>query len=183
MLSNSHMRRFLLLILLWAGLPPAVAEFPANLGAVESPNPNFQEREWVEEKVSPPAYPKDADLMEFHVSERSQNKFLIDASTLSVGADGVVHYVMVVKTSGGATNITFEGMRCKTTEYKLYATGRADGTWALSRNDSWRPIKEKDINRQHAALFRDLFCPFGIPISSAEDGRSALRLGKHPRAL
>jgi hypothetical protein len=178
------MRRLMVVLALCgAGVPPAVAELPANLGTVETFNPNFQEKEWVEEKVSPPAYPKDADLIEFHVSERTQNKFLIDASTLGVGADGVVHYVMVIKTSGGATNVTFEGMRCKTTEYKLYATGRADGTWARSRTDSWRPIREKDVNRQHAALFQELFCPFGIPISSADDGRAALRLGKHPRAL
>jgi hypothetical protein len=93
--------------------------------------------------------------------------------------------VLVVKTSGGATNVSFEGMRCKELTWKHYATGGSDGTWTKSRatRAEWRPIENKPVNRHHAAISRDLFCPIGSPIQTAEEGRNALRLGKHPKSI
>ncbi len=88
---------------------------------------------------------------------------------------------MVVKTAGGATNISYEGIRCATSETRLYATG-INGAWVNARNSSWKPIENKPINRQHAALSRDYFCPSYLPIRTAEEGRDALRRGKHPNA-
>lgn len=158
------------------------AEVARDIGFHEPVRSNFTESEWVESKVAPPALPRDADLVEFHVGANTANRFYLDGSTLSVGGDGIVRYVLVVRTAGGATNTTFEGVRCDTGEYKLYASGRADGTWARSRTDAWRPIENKLANRHHAALNRDLFCPAGARIGSADEGRDALMRGKHPRA-
>jgi hypothetical protein len=144
---------------------------------------NFEDpdaQKWVEEEVEPPAFPQEANLREFYVSELTTNKFYIDASTLSVGKDGVVRYVLVVRTSGGATNITFEGVRCSSRELRIYASGRRDGVWAKARLSEWRPIENKLKNRHHAELSRNLFCPNGTPMRSAAEGREALRLGKHP---
>jgi hypothetical protein len=87
-----------------------------------------------------------------------------------------------VKTSGGATNVSREGMHCDTREYRLYANGRSDGTWAKTRTDAWRPIENKPVNRHHAALSKEYFCPNGGPILTAEKGREALRLGGNPHA-
>ncbi|MDP2792999.1 MAG: CNP1-like family protein [Sulfurisoma sp.] len=135
-----------------------------------------------EGEVTLPAFPRDADLLEFYVSAATANRFFIDAKSLSAGSDGVVRYVLVVTTSGGATNVTFEGIRCGAREYKLHATGRADRAWSMARNPAWRPIENKAMNRHHAALSRDYFCPLGNPIASADEGRDALRRGKHPQA-
>jgi hypothetical protein len=88
---------------------------------------------------------------------------------------------VVVKTAGGATNISFEGIRCGTLESRLYATG-ANGKWVKARNSAWQPIENKSINRHHAALSRDYFCPSRVQIFTAEEGRDALRRGKHPNA-
>ena len=129
-----------------------------------------------------PAFPADVDLLEFYVSAATANRFLIDAKSLSVGDDGVVRYTLVVLTAGGATNVTYEGMRCSTREVKLYAAGRADRTWSAVRVPAWRPIENKPVNRHHAALSRDYFCPLDNPIQGAEEGRDALRRGKHPTA-
>ena len=135
-----------------------------------------------QQEVEPPAFPKQEDLREFYVSAVATNTYLIDASTLAVGADRMVRYVLVVKTSGGATNISFEGINCKDQRWKHYATGRSDGTWTKSRATriEWSPIENKPVNRHHAALSRDFFCPTGNPINTADEGRNALRLGKHP---
>lgn len=160
----------------------ARADIAKDLGVHQAVGRDVDAPEWVEEQATPPAFPKDANLVEFYVSAGTANRFFIDASTLSVGKDGIVRYTLVVKTSGGATNTSYEGIRCKTGEYRLYASGRADGTWAPARIADWRLIENKPVNRHHAALNRDLFCPLATPIDSADDGRAALRSGKHPRA-
>lgn len=143
-----------------------------------------EEKPWQELEIEPPAFPKQENLVEFYVSPVATNKYFIDASTLVAGSDGVVRYVLVVKTSGGATNISFEGMHCKERRWKHYATGRSDNSWAKSHavRIEWRPIENKPVNRHHAALSRDLFCPMGNPIFTADEGRNALRLGKHPNS-
>jgi len=144
-----------------------------------------EEKVWKEEEVEPPTFPKQENLVEIYVSAVATNKYFIDASTLNVGTDGIVRYVLVVKTSGGATNVSFEGMRCKELTWKHYATGGSDGTWTKSRaiRTEWRPIENKPVNRHHAAISRDLFCPIGNAIQSPEEGRNALRLGKHPKSI
>lgn len=137
---------------------------------------------WEEEVLQLPAFPQEATLREFYVSATTTHKYYIDTATLSVGKDGVVRYALVVRTGGGATNISFEGMRCETREFRIYATGNRDGSWAPARRSEWRPVENKPTNRYHAALARDYFCPVGTAIHSADEGREALRLGKHPHA-
>jgi len=160
--------------------------------SAQTPNPSGyntndeEEALWQEQReVEPPAFPRQENLREFYVSPVATNKYLIDASTLAVGSDGVVRYVLVVQTSGGATNISFEGMHCKERSWKHYATGRSDGAWTKSRATrlEWRPIENKPVNRHHAALSRDFFCPLGNAINTADEGRNALRLGKHPNSM
>ena len=148
-------------------------------------NDSEEEAPRQELEVEPPAFPKQEDLREFYVSAATTNKYFIDASTLTVGTDGVVRYVLVVLTAGGATNVSFEGMRCKDLGWKHYATGQSDSTWTKSRasRNEWRPVENKSVNRHHAALSRDYFCPMGNAIRTADEGRNALRLGKHPNAL
>lgn len=136
--------------------------------------------QWAEAEIELPAFPQEANLREFYVSEMTAHKFAVDATTLSVGKDGVVRYVLVVRTSGGAVNTSFEGIRCESGELKIYASGRQDGQWARARRSEWRRIENKPVNRHHAALARELFCPNGIPIRTPAEGREALRLGKHP---
>lgn len=144
-------------------------------------NTNYAEPEQVGElALKLPAYPKDSNLIEFYAGPRASNHFFIDKDSLSAGKDGIVRYTLVIKTSGGATNISYEGIRCADQEFKIYATGNADGTWAINRMSDWRPIENKQINGYHAALNHNFFCPLYNPIHSAEEGLDALRRGKHP---
>ena len=153
-----------------------------------SPTPRFHHYEgddspWKEIDTELPVFPADESLVEIYVSQVATNKFFIDASTLNVGTDGVVRYALVVRTSGGAQNITYEGIRCKESLWKLYATGHRDGTWSRARISEWRSIENKPVNRHHAALWREFFCPMGGHILSADEGRNALRLGRHPSVI
>lgn len=173
--------RFLLLPLIGLLAFSALAQYDTSGRPTRHYNNNFEEEApWKEAETELPAFPQDANLLEIYVSAVATNKYLVDASTLAVGSDGVVRYALVVRTAGGAQNISYEGIHCKERKWKTYATGHRDGTWSKSRISEWRPIENKPVNRHHAALSRDYFCPNGIVIVTADEGRNALRLGKHP---
>ena len=117
------------------------------------------DKDWQEEAEVPfPPAPKEADLHRFYVSATTPNAFFIDMATLSVGQDGVVRFVMVVRSPRGASNITFEGIRCASSQRRLYAIGQADGTWVASRNTAWEGISFNTYNRAQAALAKEYFC-------------------------
>jgi len=180
----------LLTLILLAGFSASVgAQFGSFGSSFERTRPNQigdeEEQRWQELETELPRFPRMDGLVEFYVSAVATNAYLIDPETLSVGADGVVRYVLVVRTRGGSTNVSLEGIHCKQQQWKHYAAGHVgDGTWTRARagRSDWRPIENKPVNRHHAALSRDLFCPMGSPIASADEGRNALRAGRHPNA-
>lgn len=173
-----------LALALSCALHPASADAPRieGLGAHRL-NENAPEQEaWKESETVLPEFPREAGLIEFYVSAAASNRFFVDGTTLSVGPDRVVRYALVVRTAGGAVNTSFEGIRCDTRERRLYATGRADGTWVKARVSEWQPIENKTVNRHYAALSREFFCPRGNNIGDPDEGRQALRRGGHPNA-
>ncbi len=165
--------RLLLCCLGWAGALSAWAV-----------QPDFEEeyefKQWKEVEVQLPMPPKGGDLISFYVSPATDNQFFVDTKSLSVGKDGVVRYTLVVRTGGGADNISFEGMRCETRERRLYAFGRSDGTWSKSRSNTWERVENSVRNRHHAALFFEYFCPGGTLVFTADEALDALRRGGHP---
>lgn len=177
------MKRFFFAVL-WLSLGPAVAVETLKEAPGYNPrNDNFEEEIWQEQRdIEPPAFPADDVLVEIYVSPVATNKYFIDSATLAPGKDNVVRYVLVVKTSGGATNVSFEGIHCAERKWKHYATGRYDKTWSKTQvaRQEWRQIENKPLNPVHAILSRTLFCPMGLAIGTADEGRNALRLGKHP---
>lgn len=135
---------------------------------------------WKEAQVQLPPFPKPENLLPIYVSAATQNEFFVDGTSIAVGADGVVRYVLVIRTSGGAMNTSYEGMRCETLERRIYASGRLDGSWSQARNGQWKRIRDEVANRYHAALFQDYFCPEGVIVRNVEEARDALRRGRHP---
>lgn len=126
-----------------------------------------------------PAYPRRADLLPFFVSSASRFEFFVDGTSLAPGKDGVVRYVLVARSAEGAESVTFEGIRCSTSEYRIYATGLDDGRWAR-RAGPWRPIEPRSVQRWHNALRGEYFCPQGNPIRSAAEGVDALKRSGQP---
>lgn len=144
---------------------------------------DYESKKWQEVEVQLPAAPRQENLLPFYVSAATSNRFFIDGSTLSVGSDGVVRYVLVVMSAEGGRNVTFEGMRCEARERRIYASGRLDGTWAKTRKNEWVRIQEAYANRHHAALFLDYFCPVGVIVRNADEARAALARGGHRDTL
>lgn len=135
-----------------------------------------EEKRWSEAQTTLPAYPREEGLIEFDVGAATRNRYFIDGSTLSVGTDGVVRYAILIRAAGGATNVSYEGIRCETRERKLYAVGRADGSWTSSPAQSWQPIRPGSYQ---AVLAKEYFCPNKVAIQKAEEGIDALRRGGH----
>ncbi len=128
-----------------------------------SPDPHWQELE-----IEMPPPPEEASLREFQVVAASTNRFFIDESSLSVGEDGVVRYVLVVRAAGGAESVVFEGVRCATAERRIYAMGRADGEWAPARSSDWRRLGGAGYNQASAVLAQDYFCDGRTPPRSRD---------------
>jgi len=123
-------------------------------------------------------YPAPAGLVEFAVDDPGGFRYFVDRRTLSVGKDGIVRYVLVAR-SAGAQNVSFEAFRCATAEHRVYALGRADGSWAQS-NGAWHPVAA--AQPRQITLFREFLCPQKEPVASAQEAVSALERGVRPES-
>lgn len=137
---------------------------------------------WSEVQAQLPDYPKAENYLPLKVSATTPFDFFVDAKSVSVGKDGVVRYSLIAKSSGGALNVSFEGMRCSQRQYRIYAFGRSDKTWSEARGSGWQAIPDDTRNAQRAVLYSNFFCPAGSTIATPEEGLQALRNGGHPRA-
>ena len=140
-----------------------------------------ERRGWKEGEYKLPSQPKSQDLLEFYVSATTEFRFFVDTQSLSVGKDGVVRYTLLARSPSGAESITYEGIRCAAGSVRVYAFGRAGGSWS-ERDSDWRPIEARTTQRWHNALWREYFCPMKVPIFDVAEGIDALRRGGHPNA-
>ena len=142
---------------------------------------DFEEKPWEEVAVQLPPFPEEEDLLPFSVGAVRDTKYLIDAKSLSVGADGVIRYTLVVISSEGARNVSFEGMRCATAERRFYAFGRADKAWSKARTNQWGKIRGTS-NNHHVELYSNFFCSAGmLTAENPDDARRVLRNGGNVR--
>lgn len=121
-----------------------------------------------ESPVVLPAAAQKNNLLPFYVSPTTTMNFAVDAKSVSVTDEGIVRFVLVITSPSGATNISYEGIRCSTGEKKLYASGQLNGDWSLARRDVWETIIDRGPNRYHAALAKDYFCEIEMVAGKAE---------------
>lgn len=152
--SGSKPAIFLATILL-AG--SAMAQSPSFLGEEEI----GKVKQWEEVALQLPAAPETDALLPFVITPKTSQSFFIDPKSLTLGTDGVIRYTLVAQSRAGASSISYEGIRCTTFEKKLYAFGRADGSWSRAKQDEWQPIFKNGANRQHVTLVQDYFCSDG----------------------
>ena len=125
---------------------PAAAFSQHAVAADDGIEDGSEVRKWQEAAVEFPAFPRQEDLLAFYVSAATDNRFFVDGSTLSIGGDGVVRYVLVIEAAGGARNVSFEGMRCQpesgasTPRVAWTGLGRDRATTSGRRFHRWRQI-------------------------------------------
>jgi len=140
-----------------------------------------EKHNWRDSEVLLPKFPRTEDLIEFAVSSAGTFRFFLDRASLSVSSDGVIRYTLLARSPSDVDNVSYEGIRCATGEYRVYAIGHRDGAWSR-RERPWQRIEPKSVKRWHHALQREYFCPQALPITSAAEGVDALRRGRHPKA-
>ncbi len=117
-----------------------------------------EEKPWVEREVTLPPVPRLQNMIRFDPGLRNSNRYYIDPQSISVADDGVVRYTMLIQGAGGAENVSYEGIRCRTLEHKFYAFGRKDGTWNSVAQSAWRQVDNRTASVQ-LTLWSDYFCP------------------------
>lgn len=166
-------------LLLVASLALAASSIPGSQDKWHQWDIDFDEdkKAWKEIEARMPPAPRPEDLAPFEASGASPHRFFIDTRSLSIGEDGVVRYTLVVKTAGGATNTTFEGMHCELRQQKYYAVGQPNGSWARARNPQWRRIEQRDLNNHHRVLYADFLCDGKTPVASVREMVQTLKYG------
>jgi len=139
------------------------------------------ELEFKELDVAPPAFPQDKDLIEFTINGRTQNRYFVDGSTLSVDPDKIIRFVLEVRTPTGVRNVTFSGVRCETLEWKDYAFASPERSWRTDAEADWRFVENKNLNNYKRSLVDEFLCLSGVRKSSIRgSAKTIVRLLKDP---
>lgn len=134
-----------------------------------------------EPEVQLPPVPKEQGLLPFDVYPRQALEYFVDPASISLPGEGIVRFTVVAR-SGAAANVSYEGFRCVTREYKVYARANRDGAWIPAKEAGWDVISDRTTPMFRRELYWNFFCPGKHAISSTREGVDALRLGRHPNA-
>ncbi|HMU63337.1 MAG: CNP1-like family protein [Nitrosomonas sp.] len=140
-------------------------------------------KNWVEIQAQLPNYPETENLLEFDAGPANDMRHYVDAQSIAIGEDGVIRFTLISKSSEGAENVSFEGIRCRTRERKRYAVGRLNKTWAHSRQPEWQLLNNVGQNHALRELAKFYFCPQDIMVGSQQEAIQALKAGIHPRVV
>lgn len=113
---------------------------------------------WKEAVAPPPASFSTDQLQTFDVTQGTSLTYGIDPNTLSVDADRVVRYVLVAKSSSGALNVLYQGIRCETAEVKTYGRWDNQTRWNTSTKDTWQELSFRGPSRPAMMLARSGVC-------------------------
>jgi hypothetical protein len=118
--------------------------------------------DWREDAAPPPpAYTTDASrLIAIDMPSGTSVKVAIDPTTIAINhTTGVVRYVVVAR-GVSAVNASYEGIRCTTGEYKIYARQTEGQPWAPVSEPQWKPMFGQTgiVTSYPARLARDGLC-------------------------
>lgn len=116
--------------------------------------------DWAEDEVPPPPAYSLKRLIDIEMPHTSSIRMGIDPGTLNVNVDtGIVRYVVVAQGSS-AVNASYEGIRCATGEYRVYARQVLGGAWSASSDTTWKPMRgQAGVQVRHPfQLARDGLC-------------------------
>ncbi len=139
------------------------------------------EKTWLELEAQLPDYPKRENFLEFDSGPNVSNKYYVDETSIQVGDDGVIRFSLIVESSSGAMNVSFEGIRCQTSERKRYALGQNNNTWIESHIDDWQRMENISQFHPHRELATYYFCPIKNIVNNKQEAIRALKAGMHPK--
>jgi hypothetical protein len=123
--------------------------------------------EWTEAAVPPPPAFSTDKLLPIEMPPYVTLKFGIDPKTVTLGGDGVVRYVVVMRNASGSTQAAYEGILCTTGEVKTYARAGANGAWMLVQAPQWREMTDNLPSRHAFAISKQGVCDGRMPAPPA----------------
>jgi hypothetical protein len=113
--------------------------------------------DWKELEAPAPPPLRTSGLIPLEV-ERSALRFGVDPDSVSVGQDRIVRYVVVASGSSGAVNAMYEGIHCKTGEFKVYARHNPGTGWTIVGDSQWRSLHAQPQSRHSMVVARTAAC-------------------------
>jgi len=132
---------------------------------------------WQEQEGGVPPYPEQDRLLDVAVDTDGQPyRIYIDPASLTMGEDQVARYTVVIISSSGVWNVSYEGLHCGERVYRRYAYG-FDGQWQLLADAPWLPITGRGANRYRKTFYNVYMCSLTEPFPKAEQVLRKLRSG------
>lgn len=135
--------------------------------------------DWKEDPVPPPPAFKTNRLIDIEMPRGASVRMGIDPETITINRQtGIVRYVVVARGTS-AVNAFYEGIRCATGEYRVYARQVQGGEWSPADNESWKSMRgQSNVMVQHPdRLARGGLCMGTGTPQSAIDAVRELRSG------
>ena len=134
--------------------------------------------EWKEGQVPPPPAYSTKNLIDVELRSGSSVRMGVDPDTITVDKEtGIVRYVAVAR-GPSAVNAMYEGIRCETGEYKVYARQTPGNDWAVSGESEWKSMRGQVSYPHPYRLARDGMC---IGTAVNETPREIARALKSPK--
>jgi hypothetical protein len=131
--------------------------------------------DWKELEAPPPPPQRTQGLIAIDMPAATM-RFAVDPASISVGSDSIVRYVVVATSSTGTVNAMYEGIRCSTSEVKVYARHNPDSGWVPSRDPQWQALSRAANSRHSQQIARSGVCfdhvPNGSPAQILQDLRA-----------
>ena len=144
-----------------SALPPEYRS-GASSGSGEFHYDDSQDIPWIENETAVLAMPRPEDLSPVDLDQMPPGlELLIDKSRITVNLDDkVVRAWLWVRSEAGAQSGTFEGFRCATREYKVYAYAnpRRDPPVSKAKNPRWKAVPKIPGGNYRAELLKYYFC-------------------------
>ncbi|WP_051236877.1 CNP1-like family protein [Ottowia thiooxydans] len=134
--------------------------------------------DWKEDSVPPPLPYSLKGLIEVEMPRASSVKIGIDPSTIVINhTTGIVRYVVVAR-GPSAVNAMYEGIRCSTGEYRVYARQTQGGEWSPNSSSEWNSMLGQTTYRHPFRLARNGIC---IGTGTAQTNEDMVRALKSPK--
>lgn len=144
-------------------------EYRDEVGRGEFSYDDSQDIPWIEDETKVLAVPLPDDLKSVKMDQLPKGfSLFVDRSRISVSPnDRVIRLWLWLRSESGSESGSFEGYRCDTKEYKVYAfvNPQRDPPVTKAKKPRWKFAHESRYGNYRAELLRDFFC-------SAEGTRS-----------
>ena len=132
---------------------------PAAAFALTHEKETEEESAWRRVLVKMPDYPSDRNLRALDPALMGgTHDYFVDLASLAVRPPHVVHYTVVIRSQTGAENVFYEGLSCRTWEYRTYAFGASGKRLRPMSDNGWRQVSASGPRRYHRVLLEKYLC-------------------------